>query len=155
MKRLIALLEGRWNCRVTHEPNPQMPHGATSLGWEESRVGPGGSSILFDTRAVGEFGTFEGAGFITRNAVNGAYDLYSLTSSSPEPGVFTGRWSDANVVFEGYEYVAGQRFASRHSITDIRAEEFVYSIEMGSTAGDWIRTATIKYMRASLKFPTH
>lgn len=60
MRRVIEVLEGHWTCHVTHEPNPQMPTGATSFGWEDCRVGPGGTSILFDTRAEGALGTSEG-----------------------------------------------------------------------------------------------
>jgi hypothetical protein len=119
MERLIEVLDGRWNCQVTYAPNPQMPGGGTGTGWELCRVGPGRSSVLFDTRATGERGAFEGAGFITWNTPRSAYDLHSLTSTSPEMGVFTGRWQDGDVIFDGYEYVAGQRFASRHSIADI------------------------------------
>lgn len=43
---------------MSHLPNPQIPNGTTSFGWEEFRVGPGGASILFDTQAHGELGAF-------------------------------------------------------------------------------------------------
>jgi hypothetical protein len=147
MERLIEVLEGRWKCDVTYEPNPQMPNGATSVGWEEARVGPGRSSILFDTRADGEAGAFEGAGFITWNSVNSSYDLHWLSSASPEPGLFTGRWDGGNVVFDGHERVGGQRFVSRHSIINIRAEAFEYTVDMGSTADNLTRAITIQYAR--------
>jgi hypothetical protein len=154
MRRMIEVLQGHWTCHVTHAPSPQMPGGATSFGWEDCRVGPGGASILFDTLAHGEFGTFEGAGVITGNAEDDAYELYSLTSLSTEPGLFTGCWRGGDVVFDGYEYVAGQRLASRHSITDIGANSFVYTIEMGSAPDDLRRTATIRYSCATARRPT-
>jgi hypothetical protein len=147
MERLIEVLDGRWKCQVTYEPNPQMPDGGASVGWEECRVGPGRSSILFNNRAQGESGTFEGAGFITWNAADDLYNLHWLSTSSPEPGFFTGRWDRGDVVFDGHEYIADQRFASRHSITKISAEAFVYTIEMGSAPDDLKRTATIQYSR--------
>ena len=60
MERLIEVLAGRWKCDVTYEPSKQMPDGGTSVGWEECRVGPGRSSLLFETRTYGESGTFTG-----------------------------------------------------------------------------------------------
>ena len=145
MRRLIEVLEGHWTCHVIHAPNKQIPDGATSSGWEDCRAGPGRTSILFDTRAHGALGTFEGAGFITGE--DDAYDLYSLTSASAQPGVFTGRWHGGNVIFDGHECIADRRFASRHSISDIGADAFVYTIEMGSAPEDLTRTATIRYAR--------
>lgn len=147
MERLIEVLEGHWKCQVTYEPNPRMPNGATGVGWEKSRVGPGRSSILFDTRADGEAGAFEGAGFITWNSANGSYDLHWLSSASPEPGFFTGRWDGGNVVFDGHEHVGGQRFASRHSILNISPDAFVYAVDIGSTPNSLKRAMTIEYAR--------
>ncbi|WP_102143624.1 DUF1579 family protein [Mycobacterium hubeiense] len=147
MDRLIDVLEGRWQCRVTYEPNPQLPAGGTSVGWEQCRVGPGRWSVLFDTRAHGDSGEFEGAGFIIWSAAEAAYHLHWLSSSSPEPGFFTGHWDDGNVVFDGHEYIAGQRLASRHSITDISAQALVYTVDMGPTSEDLRRAATIQYTR--------
>jgi hypothetical protein len=106
------------------------------------RVGP------LRHRAQSERGSFEGAGFITWNAASSAYDLYSLTSTSQEPGVFTGRWDNGNVIFDGYEYFAGQRFASRHSITDISANTLVYSVDMGCAPDKLKRAMTIQYERS-------
>lgn len=51
------------------------------------------------------------------------------------------------MVFDGYEYVANQRFASRHSITDVSAEEFAYTIDMGSAPDTLKRAVTIRYTR--------
>jgi hypothetical protein len=147
MDRLIDVLEGRWNCRVTYEPNPQIPTGGNALGWEECRVGPGRHSILFDTRADGSMGEFAGAGQITWNAADGVYGLQWLTSDSPDPGVFTGRWVAGDVVFDGHEYLAGQRFQSRHSITGIAADAFVYTVDRGVAPGHLERAATIEYTR--------
>ena len=147
MERLIKVLEGRWTCQVIYEPNPRMPAGGTSLGWEECRVGPGRSSLLFDTRAHGESGDFEGAGFITWNEPNRSYSLQWLSNSSPNPGVFTGRWDGLDIVFDGYEYAADHRLASRHSITDIGDDAFLYTVDMGSAPEDLKRAATIHYTR--------
>jgi hypothetical protein len=52
-----------------------------------------------------------------------------------------------NVVFDGYEYVAAQRFASRHSISDVSADAFVYTIDMGSAPDTLKRAVTIRYAR--------
>jgi len=147
MDRLIDVLEGRWKCRITYEPNPQMPTGGSALGWEECRVGPGRYSILFDTGAESKMGTFEGAGLITWKTTDDAYSLHWLSSDSPEPGVFTGRWLGGDVVFDGREYVGGQGFQSRHSITDIAANGFVYTVDRGPAPEHLARAATIEYTR--------
>jgi hypothetical protein len=148
IEQLIDVLEGRWKTHVFYEPNPQMPDGGTSVGWEESRAGPGRASIIIETESHGASGSFEGAGFVTWDVAHSRYNLHWMSTSSPHPGFFTGRWSGGNVVFDGYEYVAEDRFASRHSITEIRADAFVYTIDMGSTPDHLMRTATIHYTRA-------
>jgi hypothetical protein len=147
MEQLIDVLEGRWTTRVSYQPNPQMPDGGTSVGWEENRAGPGRASIIIETESHGASGSFEGAGFVIWNIAQSSYNLHWMSTSSSQPGFFTGRWSGGNVVFDGYEYVAENRFASRHSITEISADAFVYTIDMGSTPDHLMRTATIQYTR--------
>jgi hypothetical protein len=147
MERLIDVLEGRWTTQASYEPDPRTPYGTSAVGWEECRVGPGRASVLIEGESYGVRGTFEGAGFITWNAGSRTYNLHWLSTSSPEPGVFTGQWSGDDVVFDGYEYVAKERFASRHSITDIRADGFVYTIDMGPAPDHLRRKATIDYTR--------
>lgn len=147
MQRLIDVLAGRWTCRASYEPNPEMPEGGSSVGWEQCRVGPGGSSILFDTRARGAGGDFAGAGVITWDSADNCYALQWLSTSSPEPGHFTGRWSNGNVVFDGREFIGASSFASRHSITEISADSFVYTVDLGSAPGELRRAMTIRYAR--------
>lgn len=147
MERLIDVLEGRWTTQTTYEPDQRMPDVTSAAGWEECRAGPGRASILIETESRGVRGTFERAGFITWNPKNSSYSLHWLSTSSPVPGVFTGRWSGDDVVFDGYESVAEERFVSRHSITDIRADGFVYTIDMGPAPEQLQRRATIRYTR--------
>lgn len=90
--------------------------------------------------------------------------VYEPTPDAPDRGsavgweecrVGPGRWSiffDTRArgeagIFGGYEFVAGRRFTSRHSITDISAETFVHTIDIGSAPGNLRREAVIRYTR--------
>lgn len=148
MERLLELLEGRWKTRVEHEPNPRIPDGETSEGWEESRAGPGRASLILETASQGPSGGFAGAGFITWDAAEGSYELCWLSSASPEPGRFRGQWRGPDLVFDGYEYVAGKRLASRHGITEVTPDAFTYFIDLGADEHSLRRATTIYYTRA-------
>jgi hypothetical protein len=148
IERLLELIGGRWRTRVVNEPSPRLPEGGRSEGWEESRAGPGRASLILETASSGPSGGFEGAGFITWNPVAGSYELYWLSSASPEPGRFRGRWQGMDLVFDGYEYIAGQRLVSRHSITGLTPSAFVYFIDLGVNAQSLRRATTIHYTRA-------
>ena len=147
MERLIGVLDGRWKCAVRYEPNPGLPAGGSAEGWEQCRVGPGRWSVIFETHAHGSIGDFAGAGYITFDSAQRCYRLTWLSSMSPEPGLFTGRWTEGGVVFDGYEYLGQQRFAARHSITEIGADGFLYTVDRGPTATTLGRAATIRYFR--------
>jgi hypothetical protein len=148
MARLLELLGGRWTTRVTNEPSPRQPEGGTSEGWEESRAGPGRASLILETASEGPSGGFAGAGIITWDSRAGNYELYWLSSASPEPGRFRGEWRGEDLVFDGYEYIAGRRFASRHSITEITPTAFIYFIDLGAELQSLRRATTIQYTRA-------
>jgi hypothetical protein len=148
MARLLELIGGRWTTRVTTEPSPRLPEGGTSEGWEESRAGPGRASLILETASEGPSGGFAGAGFITWDSKAGNYELYWLSSASPEPGRFCGRWHGEDLVFDGYEYIAGRRFASRHSITELTPTAFTYFIDLGADPQSLRRATTIHYTRA-------
>lgn len=75
MQRLLALLEGNWRTQTRYEPNPQIPQGGRGEGAETSRRGPGGHSVLFETRSTGPSGSFEGAGVTTWDAETRVYRL--------------------------------------------------------------------------------
>jgi hypothetical protein len=147
MEKLIGVVEGRWTTYVTIAPGPTLPDGGTSKGEEESRVGPGRASIILETRADGDDGPFEGAGFIVWHQADRCYDLHWLTTLSPEPGLLRGSWEGEAATFEGFEYVAGQRLASCHRIFDIEPDSFGYTIDLGPTAETLQRAMTIRYER--------
>jgi hypothetical protein len=148
IERLLELIGGRWRTRVVNEPSPRLPEGGEGEGWEESRAGPGRASLILATASEGPSGGFEGAGFITWNRLERCYELYWLSSASPEPGRFRGKWHGMDLVFDGYEYIAGQRLVSRHSITELTADAFTYFIDLGVDAQSMRRAATIHYIRA-------
>jgi hypothetical protein len=84
IEQLIDVLEGRWKTHVFYEPNPQMPDGGTSVGWEESHAGPGRASVIIETESHGASGSFEGAGFVTWDVAHSRYNLHWLLHRAME-----------------------------------------------------------------------
>jgi hypothetical protein len=147
MQRLAALLTGTWDTTLTYAPGPLAPEGGTGTGQETSRPGPGGLSLLIETTAGGPAGLYEAGGIIEWSATQHLYKLHWVSSLSHVGSYFDGTWVDEDLVFNGTENLMGQAFASRHTITDIRTDAFLYTIDVGATHEQLERTITIEYAK--------
>jgi Protein of unknown function (DUF1579) len=147
MKRVIDMLEGRWDMALTFAPGPMAPEGGTGKGQETSRPGPGGLSLLIETSASGPTGPYDAGGIIEWSPDEHVYKLHWVSSLSHVGSYFDGTWVGDDLVFSGTEHVMGQAFASRHSITNIRPDAFLYTIDIGPTHEQRKRTITIDYTK--------
>jgi hypothetical protein len=148
--RLLKILDGRWNMKVTYAPSPLLPEGGDATGQETSSSGPGGFSVVVDTLATGpgEF-AFKAMGFIIWDDAEGVYRLYWFSSISPVASLFTGTWEDKDLSFVGTETIMGQTMSSRHRISNIKPDSFDYAIDMGPSSDKLERAITIQYSRAT------
>jgi Protein of unknown function (DUF1579) len=147
MQRLAALLVGTWDMTLTYAPGPLAPEGGTGTGQETSRPGPGGLSLFIETTAGGPAGQYEAGGIIEWSATQQVYKLHWLSSLSHVGSYFDGTWVEEDLVFNGTENLMGQAFASRHTITNIRTDAFLYTIDIGATHDQLERTITIDYTK--------
>jgi Protein of unknown function (DUF1579) len=147
MQRLAALLAGTWDMTLTYAPGPLAPEGGTGTGQETSRPGPGGLSLLIETAAGGPAGQYEAGGIIEWSATQHVYKLHWVSSLSHVGSYFDGTWVEEDLVFTGTENLMGQAFASRHTITNIRTDAFLYTIDIGATHDQLERTITIEYTK--------
>lgn len=147
MARLIELLDGEWDTSITYAPSDTAPDGGTGEGQETSRPGPGGLSLLIETSSQGPSGPYEAGGIIEWSPSERVYKLHWMTSLSHVGSHFDGAWVGDDLVFNGTENIMGEAFASRHSITDIQSDAFLYTIDMGPTPDRLQRTITIEYTR--------
>jgi hypothetical protein len=147
MQRLAALLAGTWDMTLTYAPGPLAPEGGTGTGQETSRPGPGGLSLFIETTAGGPAGQYEAGGIIEWSATQQVYKLHWVSSLSHVGSYFDGTWVEEDLVFNGTENLMGQAFASRHSITNIRTDAFLYTIDIGATHDQLERTITIDYTK--------
>lgn len=147
MTRLIELLDGHWDTSITYAPSERAPEGGTGEGQETSRPGPGGLSLLIETSSNGPSGPYEAGGIIEWSPSEQVYKLHWMTSMSQVGSHFEGRWVGEDLVFDGTEAIMGETFASRHSITDIRSDAFLYTIDLGPTPEQLRRAITIEYSR--------
>jgi hypothetical protein len=145
MQRLAALLAGTWHTTLTYAPGPLAPEGGTGTGQETSRPGPGGHSLFIETSAGGPAGQYEAGGIIEWSTTQHVYKLHWVSNLSHVGSYFDGTWVDEDLVFNGTENLMGQAFASRHSITNIRTDAFLYTIDIGATHDQLERTITIEY----------
>jgi hypothetical protein len=147
MRRLGALLVGTWDLALTYAPGPLAPEGGTGTGRETSRPGPGGLSLLIETTAGGPAGQYEAGGIVEWSAAEDVYKLHWVSSVSHVGSYFDGTWVGADLVFDGTENLLGQAFASRHAITNIRTNTFLYTVDIGATHDQLERTITIEYTK--------
>lgn len=147
MKRLVELLTGGWDMTLTYAPGPLAPEGGTGTGQETSRPGPGGLSLLIETTSGGPAGTYDAGGIIDWSPAERVYKLHWVNNLSHEASYFDGTWVGDDLVFNGTERIMGHAFASRHSITNIRPDGFLYTIDMGPTHEQLERTITIEYTK--------
>jgi hypothetical protein len=147
LQRLAALLAGTWNLAVTYAPGPLAPEGGTGTGQETSRPGPGGLSLFIETTAGGPAGQYEAGGIIEWSATQRVYKLHWVSSLSHVGSYFDGTWVEEDLVFSGTENLMAQAFASRHAITNIRPDAFLYTIDIGATHDQLERTITIEFTK--------
>jgi hypothetical protein len=147
MQRLAALLAGTWDLAVTYAPGPLAPEGGTGTGQETSRRGPGGLSLFVETTAGGPAGQYEAGGIIEWSATQQVYKLHWVSSLSHVGSYFDGAWVEGDLVFTGTENLMGQAFASRHAITNIRTDAFLYTIDIGATHDQLERTIAIEFTK--------
>jgi hypothetical protein len=147
MQRLAALLAGTWDTTLTYAPGPLAPEGGTGTGQETSRPGPGGLSLFIETTAGGPAGQYEAGGIIEWSPTEHVYKLHWVSSLSHVGSYFDGTWLGEDLVFDGTENLMGQAFASRHTITDIRTDAFLYTVDIGATHDQLQRTITIEYTK--------
>lgn len=151
IQKVIDLLDGRWNLEITYEKNDYNPEGGTATGSETSRPGPGGFSLIFQTDSGDEGKAseeFAALGIIEWSPAENVYSLHWLNSLSPTSAFFKGSWEGDNLVFNGRESLMGPELASRHSLTEIQSDNFVYTIDMGPSPDKLQRVITIKYTKA-------
>jgi hypothetical protein len=147
MRRLLVLLVGTWDTALTYAPGPLAPEGGTGTGEETMRPGPGGLSLFIETTAGGPAGTYEAGGIIEWSPTERVYKLHWVSSVSDVGSYFDGTWVVEDLVFDGTENLMGQAFASRHSITNIRTDAFLYTVDIGPTHDQLERTITIEFTR--------
>jgi hypothetical protein len=147
MQRLAALLVGTWDQALTYAPGPLAPDGGTGNGRETSRPGPGGLSLLIETTSGGPAGQYEAGGIVEWSAAEDVYKLHWVSSVSHVGSYFDGTWVGGDLVFDGTENLFGQAFASRHAITNVRTNAFLYTVDIGATHDQLERTITIEYAK--------
>jgi hypothetical protein len=147
MQRLAALLAGTWDMTLTYAPGPLAPDGGRGTGQETGRPGPGGLSLFIETTAGGPAGRYEAGGIIEWSATEHVYKLHWVSSLSHVGSYFDGTWVGEDLVFNGTENLMGQAFASRHAITKIRADAFLYTVDIGAKHDQLKRTITIEYTK--------
>jgi hypothetical protein len=123
------------------------PKGGTGEGQEASRPGPGGLTLLIETNSTGPAGPYDAGGIIEWSPSERVYKLHWVSNLSHVGSYFDGRWVGDDLVFNGTENIMGQAFASRHSLTNIRPDAFLYTIEIGPTQDQMERTITIDYTK--------
>src|SRR5467141_1575464 len=106
MQPFAPWMVGEWNVVGRFDPSPLFAKGGKETGKLISKLGPNGSSMVFEYEGRGPAGILKGEGGITFDAVNNQYLLSWCDATGCGPaGV--GEWDYDYIVFTGERDLAG------------------------------------------------
>ena len=145
MKDLRDLV-GTWTTDETYEVSPFMPTGGTGSGTTTTRLGPGGFSILIDTRSKNAMGSFSGHGVIAWDADAKAYKFSWVDSMTPALVMETGHKEGGSIVFTGAMMMQGKKYQTKDVISDVTPGSYTLTSYSNDGTGEK-KSMTMKFTK--------
>jgi hypothetical protein len=125
----IHFMLGTWEVQETWEKGPWGPS-SKGKSLFKTRLGPGGLSILTDVESVGPHGRSRSHIVSAWNPFLEAYQGCSVSSLDLGALVWTGKWEQGKLVFDGEIQVRGKKLAFRRVLSEIskttyNSQEFI------------------------------
>jgi hypothetical protein len=133
MERLRFYL-GDWDYTETYEKTSFAPNGGKNTGLYQSKLGPGGNSLLNSFHSQGPIGDFEGLLVLTWDANEKAYKQYVFGNDFPGCVVETGQFEGDTLVFRG-EVLAGDTKIRLRNAARLVAPGKIHSEEYMTVGG--------------------
>ncbi|HWR36578.1 MAG TPA: DUF1579 family protein [Clostridia bacterium] len=150
IKKLARHFVGRWKVTGKVLDENWIPGGAEGSGMEVARRGPGGFSVISDSRMdFGKMGPFAGHGVTYWDASKKAYSGFWCDAWGPtcEP-VGEGKWEGDKLVFTAEMKMGDQTIPTRQTYSNITRQGFDWLMESGDGKGGWKPSMSMKYERA-------
>lgn len=151
MKRFAHAFTGRFRVTAKMDPSDWAPQGDSGVGFEIVRRGPGGFSTISDSRMrFDKSGPLVGHGVIWWNAAKKTFTGIWCDSWAPTcESAGEGRWEGENFVLLGETAGPGGKVPMRQTYSNITADGYDWTMELGDLKGGWKKMMSLKYQRAA------
>ena len=150
IKKYARTFVGKWRVTGKILDEQWAPGGADGTGFEVVRRGPGGFSVINDSKMNfgAKMGPFVGHGVIFYDAAKKGYtgiwcDTWAPTCESP--GV--GTWEGDKLVFNGEMQTGPQKLPMRQTYSNITKDGYDWFLEAGDGKGGWQPEMKLRYER--------
>jgi Protein of unknown function (DUF1579) len=143
-------LVGSWKLTGKIQDEHWAPGGASGTGMETVRKGPGGFSIISDSKMNwGKMGPMQGHGVISWDDHKKAFTGLWCDNWAPqcEP-LGDGKWQGDSLVFEGDMDMGPAKVPVRMTYSNISANGYDWKMEIGDGKGGWNPEMSLKYEKA-------
>jgi hypothetical protein len=150
---LTKLLAGRWTTQEKYEPMFLTPAGGVGAGEEVFRAGPGGFTLLEDYHTKTPAGELFGTGIVWWDQARGLQHLWCINvypdgcemfPPPPQPGP---QWDGKQLVIHLEEEQEGKKIVWKEVISDITANSFTQTADIGDSDAHLARWFTIHAVR--------
>jgi hypothetical protein len=149
IKRLSRAFVGKWRVTGKILDEQWAPGGADGTGFETVRRGPGGFTIINDSRMdFGKMGPFSGHGVTYYDAAKKGYTGIWCDTWTPvcdSPGL--GTWDGDKLVFNGEMQMGPQKIPMRQTYSNITKDGYDWLLEAGDGKGGWKPEMKLRYDR--------
>jgi hypothetical protein len=150
INKIATTFVGRWKVSGKILDEQWAPGGAQGSGFETIRRGPGGFSLVSDTKMdFGKMGPFSGHGVMFWDAAKNAYSGVWCDSWGPtcEP-MGLAKWEGEKLVINGEMQAGPQKVPMRQTYSNISKDGYDWLLEAGDGKGGWKQEMALKYQRS-------
>lgn len=144
------LLVGSWKVTGKILDEQWAPGGATGTGTETVRKGPGGFSIISDSKmSWTKLGPMQGHGLMSWDEQKKAFMGIWCDNWAPKcESMGDGKWQGDNLVFEGVMDMGPAKVPTRMTYSNFTANGCDWKMESGDGKGNWKPEMTLHYEKA-------
>jgi hypothetical protein len=146
------LMLGKWSTQVKYAPRPEMPKGGTGEGTEVWLPGPGGFSVIEESREKNAKGDYEGLGVAWWDSKAQGQRFVWCDSSNPD-GCYVSKvvakWDGASLRWKEEQENAGKKRVYSEVFRDITPTAFTQVLGEGEPGEATKTTVTIQATKVS------
>lgn len=149
---LQNLMLGTWRTEAQYERTSEMPNGGTALGTEIWRPGPGGFSVIEESREKNAKGDYEGLGVAWWDSKAQGQRFVWCDSNNPN-GCYVSKevakWDGKSLVWKEEQENAGKKRMYSEVFRDITPTSFTQVLGEGESGEALKATVTIRATKVS------